>query len=334
MSRFVTLLVLAMLVIPAGLPLVATAQTPQAAGLAHVEAEAPTDYPLTITNCGVDLTFDAPPQGAATLATNTTEIMLALGLADHLAGMVGPKDDILPELQDAVSDVFQIAERAFPYPSREVVLAANPNLLISGYGGDFTEGAYGTRESYQELGILTFYLSDACEDAGSITLETTFEDIKTIGRIFNVPEAAAELINQMIDEAGVADFTGDPVSVFVFAGDTVEETITVGGGNLLDDMINRAGGTNIFADVAGGGHNVEANMEEIVARNPEVILIIRYRALDPADIIAYMKSDPSWSQVAAVQQDRFVVIGVTETVPSIRNGRALHLLSEGFATGA
>ncbi|MCA9858771.1 MAG: ABC transporter substrate-binding protein, partial [Thermomicrobiales bacterium] len=296
--------------------------------------EGPTQYPLTIENCGDEVVFDAAPERVLTLAPNTTEILLALGLADHMAGMIGAKDQLLPELQAAAEPVEVITESAFPYPSREVVLAADPDLLLSGYGGDFTEGAYGTRESYAELEIQSMYLTDACESDGGVTLDTTYQDILTLGRIFDVPQAAADLVNQMQADAASVQPADPPVSVFVFGGDAVEENITIGGGGLLDDMITRAGGSNIFADLPNSGHNNSVSMEDIVARNPEVIVIIHYRALPAEEIIAYMKADPSWSQVSAVQNDRFVIIDVTSTVPGVRNGRAIAELSAGFAGGA
>jgi len=50
--------------------------------------------------------------------------------------------------------------------------------------------------------------------------------------------------------------------------------------------------------------------------------------------MAQGRSDPSWSKVTAVRNDRFVTIDVTSTVPVVRNGTALARLSEGFSAGA
>ena len=44
------------------------------------------DYPLTIENCGREVTVDAPPQRAVSLNQSSTEILLSLGLADRMVG--------------------------------------------------------------------------------------------------------------------------------------------------------------------------------------------------------------------------------------------------------
>ena len=43
-----------------------------------------THYPLTIENCGVQVTFDKAPQRVVALGQNTAEIMLLLGLQDKM----------------------------------------------------------------------------------------------------------------------------------------------------------------------------------------------------------------------------------------------------------
>mgnify|MGYP003783488971 CR=1 FL=1 len=46
----------------------------------------PTQYPLTIRNCGVDVTFAKAPQRAVAIGQSSTEILLSLGLADRIVG--------------------------------------------------------------------------------------------------------------------------------------------------------------------------------------------------------------------------------------------------------
>lgn len=42
-------------------------------------------YPLTLDNCGHKVTLKSPPKRAVSLNQGTTEILLALGLADRVA---------------------------------------------------------------------------------------------------------------------------------------------------------------------------------------------------------------------------------------------------------
>lgn len=300
-----------------------SAQSPEAT------AAAPrTQYPLTIENCGSPLTFAAAPTGVITLANNTTEIMLALGLEDHMAGIVGKIDKLDPDLQARATNITIVAETAFPYPSREVILEANPDFLLSGYGGDFTENAYGSREYYADQNVATFYMTDSCGSGDRITLEDTYTDILTLGQIFDVQDRAQALVASMQATAG--DYVSDdPVSVFVFSGDTVDSTATIGGAQLLSDLVYRAGGKNIFGDL-DEAWMPESSMEEILAHDPDFIVITQYAAIDPDDIIAYWKQDPIMSQLSAVQNDRIVVISTTWTVPSIHNGDAIRKMHDAF----
>lgn len=325
---------LAMLLLALLLPMEVTAQpaTPPASPAASPIAgtRAATSFPLTIENCGTTLTFTKPPERVVPLALNTTEILLALGLKDRIAGVVGVGNAILPQYQDEFTGVNVIAEKAFPYPSREVLLSAAPDLLLSGYGGDFSEGAYGSRESYHAQGISTLLMTDACDTAPAVTLEDTYADILLIGRIFSVPEQASALVTQMQSEAVVTTSGAPPLRAFVFAGDTPDATTTVGGRSLITDLVARAGGENIFADLPQQ-FIPEVSTEQIIARDPQVIVIIEYAAVPAQDIIATLSSDPNYANVSAIENQRFVVIGATYTAPSVRNGMAVSILADEFS---
>lgn len=52
-------------------------------GLTHA---AKTVYPLTIKNCGLDITFNKAPERVATVGQNSTEILYSLGLAERVVG--------------------------------------------------------------------------------------------------------------------------------------------------------------------------------------------------------------------------------------------------------
>lgn len=289
-----------------------------------------TSYPLSIENCGTSLTFTEAPERVVTLALNTTEIMLALGLQERIAGVVGVGDSLLPQYEEAFAGVDVIAEVAFPYPSRETLLAAGPDLLLSGYGGDFSEGAYGVRDGYQDQGINTLLMTDACDTTETpVTIEDTYADILLIGTIFNAQERASALVAQMQSEAEVASTETPRVRAFVFAGDTPESTTTVGAQSLITDLVARAGGENVFADIPQA-FIPEVSVEEIIARNPEVIVIIEYAAVSPQDIIEALTNDPAYASVSAIENERFVVIGATYTAPSVRNGLAVSLLAGQF----
>lgn len=64
-----------------------TAEGPSAGGTTHQPgtSTSATTYPLTLDSCGFEVTVDAPPQRVLTVKSSTTEMLLALGLADKVA---------------------------------------------------------------------------------------------------------------------------------------------------------------------------------------------------------------------------------------------------------
>ncbi len=56
------------------------------------------DYPIGITNCGVQQWVPDAPERAVTMNQGATEVMLALGLEDRMVGTAYLDDYIYPEL--------------------------------------------------------------------------------------------------------------------------------------------------------------------------------------------------------------------------------------------
>ena len=80
-----------------------------AAGLFIISASAlagEPGFPYTDENCGVTTVYEAPPARAVTLSNNATELMLALGLEERMAGtsyMANLK--ISPQYEEAYNQV-------------------------------------------------------------------------------------------------------------------------------------------------------------------------------------------------------------------------------------
>ena len=96
-----------------------------------------------------------------------------------------------------------------------------------------------------------------------------------------------------------------PLRVFVYdSGDATPTTAAQFA--LPNAMIEAAGGTNIFSDVASSWTRV--NWEHVVERNPQLIVIIDYDSPDAAGKIAFLKHLPKLADVEAITQDQFVVL--------------------------
>lgn len=89
-------------------------------------------FPVTLKSCNRDVTFDAAPTRTISNDVNLTEMMLALGLTDHMAGYTGVSDwktlDERPR-----EGVKELPELSPDYPTKEVLLGADADFYFAGW---------------------------------------------------------------------------------------------------------------------------------------------------------------------------------------------------------
>ncbi|MDA0769781.1 MAG: ABC transporter substrate-binding protein [Chloroflexi bacterium] len=310
-------------------------QGPPSAGEAPAVAVQPTAeadsemalFPVTIENCGITFTYEAPPERAVTMNQHVTELMLALELQDHMVGTAYIDDFILPEFQDAYESIEVLAEE---YPSREVLLNAEPDFIYGGFSSSFDDLNAGSQEGLMTLGIDS-YLTHAVCDEGPDTMEDVYADIMNMGAIFGVPERAAALVTSIKGDLQAIrssiGVVGEPVRAFLYdSGDDAPYTPVCCG--LVTPLIEEAGGTNVFDDVEGRWSTV--SWEEVIDRDPEVIILTDAVWSTAEEKIELLNNSPVLSQIAAVQNERFVILKFSSLVPGIRNQTAIRLIAEGL----
>lgn len=285
-------------------------------------------FPVTIENCGETDTFDKAPTAAITMNQHVTEILLALGLEGSMVGTAYIDSTIRPDLLAAYDTVPVLAAE---YPNREQVLAAEPDIVIGGFASAFGDDAAGARDLLREQGIGTYLTEGYCPDfTGRNTFDQVRDDITNLGSIFGVSDKAAALLDTMqapVDQATAAIDGVDPVTVFVYDSGT-EKAFTAAGNEMTTALIELAGGKNVFDDV--DDTFTEVSWEDVVARDPDVILILNYGSDTVEDKEAFLESDPIASTLRAVQNKAFVAVDLTDVVPGIRNGDTVLALAKAF----
>ncbi|MEV5918554.1 ABC transporter substrate-binding protein [Streptomyces pseudogriseolus] len=296
-------------------------------GDAKATAAAPAGFPVTIDNCGVKTTYDKPPSRVVTIHQHPAELMLALGLKDRMVGTAFPDSAVLPELKKDYESVPELAERE---PSFEKVLDAEPDLVYGGYGSAFDEKEGRSRKAFTDAGIDTYLNREYCGEK-RVTIKDTYDEIRTIGKIFGVPDRAdklvADLEGRVAEAAGRVE--GEPeVSVFVYdSGD--KSAFTAGGKSLGTELIRLAGGENVFADLDDVFGDV--SWEQVVERKPEVIAIYDYAGAGSVkEKKEFLLSQPALADVPAIRNKRFVVLPLTATLVGIRSAYAVEDLARGL----
>lgn len=302
-------------------PTTTTATTEAVATTATTQSPTTTAVPeppgVTINNCNVETVYDAVPQRVVATDTSALEVLMALGLQDHVIGYFGGTPDRLQPQHQARAAMVERLGGSFPYPSLEAVLAPGPDLVFS-YG--FNESAGLTAHNLRDAGVHSFSFTEACPDfGGEVTLEVMFEDLLAVAQIFKVENRAEELVSaweNQIDEVAAAIPTGEPVRVFYF--DSGEEApFTALAGSVMSDIIGRAGGVNIFSDVSGTWGTVE--WEAVVEGDPELIIFVDYGFGGPDTNRAFLESDPALSGMSAVVNSQYVTLTFLQSVPGPQN---------------
>lgn len=309
------------------------AHTLLATGLLVASASAAHAFPVTVKSCNRDVTFAAPPQRAISNDVNLTEMMLALGLTDHMVGYTGVSE--WKTLDETLRQgVEQLPELSPDYPSKEVLLGADADFYFAGWNYGMRVGGELTPESLAAFDIAVYELTESCIHImakSKSSMEDMYVDLLNLGRIFGVEEKAEALVAGYRQEleAFAATLPAAETAPKVFVYDSGEDKpFTAGRYAIPTALIEAAGGTNIMDDVETSW--VAVGWEPVIERNPDVIVIVNYGDVTAEQKIAFMKTNPAFAAIPAVQNDRFVVLQYVEATPGPRNIAAIKRLAAAF----
>ncbi|MCL6704057.1 ABC transporter substrate-binding protein [Pseudomonas sp. T1.Ur] len=299
-------------------------------GSAHALAEA-TRYPLTIQSCNRQVVFNEAPRHAVSHDINMTQMMLALGLKPRMVGYSGITGwkSVTPEMAKILAGLPELAAK---YPSVETLLDANVDFFFAGWDYGMRVGGDLTPQTLQPLGIDVYELTESCAfvmKRPAASLEDTYNDLRNLGKIFDVQDRANALIARM--QAQVADvrkdLPGDRPRVFLY--DSGEDrAMTSGRLGMPQALIDAAGGRNILDDVETSWTRV--NWENVVERNPQVIVIVDYGEVSAEQKQQFLLDNPALQSVDAIKHQRFIVIPYVQATPGIDNVLAVQTLARGF----
>jgi iron complex transport system substrate-binding protein len=283
------------------------------------------DAPVEIENMGEKLVFTEAPTRAVTLNQHATEVMLALGLEASMVGTAYLDDSILPEFKEAYDKIPVLSDK---YPSKEVFLAASPDFAYAGWQSAFTEKSLGLRSDLVKQGVQTYVQESSSKP--SPTLEDVYRDILNIGHIFRVEDRAQAIVDDIsnkLEEIQKQIGTVDtPLKVFVY--DSGDDKAYTAANTYLTSLINKVGGKNIFDDIEKGW--AEVSWEEVVDRNPDVIIIVDYGETTVDQKRELLLNKASLADIHAIQNERFIVMPLSAAAEGIRAPIALQTLAAGL----
>ncbi len=264
-----------------------------------------------IDEVGRKLEVPTNPQRIISVAPNVTEILFALGLGDRLVG-VSSYCQFPPEA------LKKAKVGGYINPSLEKIVALRPDLVIGIAEGDLKTFV----DKLAKLKI-PVYITNPKNVAEVIT------SIQGIGEVTESVASAKRMTRAMQEriQAIRSKVQGRPhprvLHVLNF-----EPLISAGKGTFVDDLIHLAGGRNI-AETAQGKYP-RFSLEEVLAVDPEVILLASMRSDDP--LTEQRQWWERWKTLSAVRHGRIHVLNsdlIHRPSPRIVDGleqvaRAIH----------
>ena len=278
-------------------------------------------YPIVVENYGRKITISKRPEKVLTLGPNCTELFAALGLEDLVIGrsLVNHSRGPLEEYAQAVESIPQLN---YGSATREAILTSGADFI---YALDWEISDQGCNlEEAAQYGI-TVYVNTAAN------LEEQYQEILDMGKIFGVEEKAKEFVEDQKSriQAVQDSLEGkEPVEVLVYDSGK-DGVFTCSGSNFESLLIGLAGGHNIFDDLSDQQW-VTVSFEEVLARNPDVILIHDYDSPSVEEKIAEIKINPTLAQLDCVKNERFATITLESVLPGNRMAYAVEQMAEDF----
>jgi iron complex transport system substrate-binding protein len=253
------------------------------------------------------------PRRIVSLVPALTEVLFAIGAGPQVAA-VSSYDEFPPEVKK-LPRVGALLD-----PDSERILALRPDLVL----------LYGSQTS-QETQFARAQIRTYSYRHGGVA--TALDTIRELGAMTGHQADAARVVRDVLArlDAVRASVRGRPrprvLLVFERQPRTLRELYVSGGRGFLHEMLEIAGGQNVFAEVER--ESVQPSTETLLARAPDVIVEVHTRGmLEAREVIDEQNVWSSLSSIPAVKNKRIhILTGDYLVVPGPRLAQA----TEAFA---
>ncbi|OEV12881.1 iron ABC transporter substrate-binding protein [Streptomyces nanshensis] len=288
-----------------------------------------------VRSCGQSLSVSEAPHRAVTLDQSSTETLLALGLADRMAGTSYLKTSIAPRYRTDYKKVPVLSPKTL---TSEQLRAANPDLAVASFAELYGKDRVGTRKELADSGLPSYVSAVDCphrSKPGMTPFDLLFQDYENLGRMFHAERRAQKLIDSQRKSVQRAQsvrkkIRNKPSVVWIYSVFDGAPYVA-GKGGLPSEMSRLVGAENAFDDV--DEQWPEVSWEAVADRDPDLIVLGDLPELgqpgDSArDKLRMLRKDPLTSKLSAVRKKRVLTVPGIEMDPSVRSVHTLGLLAE------
>ena len=264
---------------------------------------APPSFPTTLTDDeGTEVTIPTQPGRIVSLTPATTETLFALGVGERVVGKVEDIAHFPPEAES-------IPVVATPASvDVEKIVDLDPDLVVSG-GAGLTQGPAVEQLRRANIPVVVIYPTTIDDGLAGISLIG-----QAVGRSAE-GDALATSIRKRLDDLATVASTATPKPRVFYEIDVNGGIFTPPANSIYGEMFRLAG-----AEPISGDANYSIALEDLVAADPEVILLgdAAY-GQSPATV----KARDGWKGMTAVKEGRIVPVDdivVTRPGPRIADG--------------
>jgi len=262
-----------------------------------ISCSRPDVKPAALDDAGDPLPTPAAHSRIVSLVPATTEIIFALGAGDRVVGRThwdGWPPEVLqvPDLGDGIR------------PSIETVLNARPDLVVLYATGDNRDAAVALRGA--GVTVISLRLDRIIDFERATTILGDQLGAQAQGR------AVIDSVRGTLLRVRNATRALEQPTVFMLSWET--PLMTIGSGSFLTELVEIAGGRNVFGDLEGPSPQV--SFEEVLRRNPQYIL-------GRPETAGKLGASERWRGLPAVREGRVLVMDtVLVGRPGVRLGEA------------
>lgn len=236
-------------------------------------------------DAGDTLRLSQPARRIVSLAPHITETLFSAGAGDRIVGAVEYSDH--PEAAKKIPRI-----GGYSRLDLEAIAALSPDLAIGWLSGNSPAHI----EKIRALGIPVFLVQPKVIDDVAVNLERFGQLAGTKARAHE----AAERFRAQIEALRARFSRRPPVRVFYQVWN--QPLMTVGGSQIISDVISLCGGENVFAELTPLAPKV--TVEAVLAADPEVIIASGMGEAKPEWLDDWRK----WPQLTAVKRDNLFFI--------------------------
>ena len=244
---------------------------------------------MTFTDgLGREISLNGPAQKVISLAPSNTEILFAIGAGTQVVG----RDN----LSDYPAEAATVTDIGSPFEAlnTELIVSLKPDLVLA--------AEINTPEQVkqlEDLGLTVYYLKNP------LTLEEMYGNLELVAQMTGHETETATLIETLkarvaaVDEK-IAPISSRPGVFYEIDGSDPAKPWTAGKGTFINQLIERAGGQNIAADI---DDYPQLSLEQVVAADPAFIILGDAKYGVTPESIAQR---PGWENLSAVKNGNVV----------------------------